>query len=398
MILNKLQSFYPKDRTNRILMTFVLMNAFGFVALSGARGFLVAFLEYIGYSAGMIGAIVSLTAAFGIAGQFLFGFLCDKFGRIKPFYFVLMIAMLVSVFLIYAVRPPIEMMFVAFAIMGLSIPTCIQLVDSWILESGEAIKQRYGVARSASSFGWATGLLVLGSLVVAFGYEVLPLVSLIFVSIAFMLAYRQPDAAKAKHEKKISLASIKELFKNYRYIHLLVTTFMIYGVISAEWILNGVKAAQLATPVLFGFFFGILAMAEVPFFAVFQRIQARFKLEHIFIFGMSMYVVRITLMGLAPNIWVMMLIAFTNAFAYAPCYICTKLLIDAEIPPHLKTTGQLIAAAVFTGLSGIIFPVAIGLIVDAFGLNIAFFALAAFVTLPLTSAVIYSKLPKQSVA
>jgi len=376
-------------------MTFVFMNVFGFFALSGARGFLVAFLEHIGYSASMIGVTVSITAAFGIAGQFIFGFLCDKFGRIKPFYFVLMLAMLVSMFIVYILRPPIEWMFIAFAIMGVSIPTCIQLVDSWILESGEAIKQRYGVARGASSFGWATGLLVLGSFVVAFGYEVLPVVSLAFVTIAFALAYRQPDAKKAKHEKNISIKSIKELFANYRYIHLLLTTFMIYGVISAEWLLNGVKAAQLATPVLFGIFFGILAMAEVPFFAVFQRIRQRFKLEHIFIFGIAMYVLRITLMGLAPNIWVMMLIALTNAFAYAPCYICTKLLIDAEIPQHLKTTGQLIAAAVFSGLSGIIFPLAIGVIVDAFGLNIAFFALAAFVVLPLISAVIYNRLPKQ---
>jgi len=376
-------------------MTFVLMNAFGFFALSGARGFLVAFLEYIGYSASMIGAVVSLSAAFGIAGQFLFGFLCDKFGRIKPFYFVLMLATLVSVFLIYIVRPPIEVMFIAFAIMGVSVSTCVQLVDSWILESGEAIKQRYGVARGASSFGWATGLMVLGSFIVAFGYEVLPIVSLVFVMIAFALAYSQPDAKKSKSDKKISIKSVKELFANYRYIHLLITTFMIYGVISAEWILNGIKAAQLTTPVLFGVFFGILAMSEAPFFTVFQRMGRRFRLEYIFIFGIAMYVVRITLMGLAPNIWVMMLIAFTNAIAYAPCYICTKLLIDAEIPQHLKTTGQLIAAAVFTGISGIIFPVAMGFIVDAFGLNFAFFALAAFAVLPFISAIIFSKLPNR---
>jgi len=371
---------------------FVLMNVFGFFALSGARGFIVAFLEYVGYSAGVIGAFISVMAAFGIAGQFAIGFLCDKYGRIKPFYFLLMTMVVVSGFVIYYVRPPIWIMFAAFALLGATLVTCIQLVDSWVLESGDTLKQAYGKARGAGSFGWAIGLISLGPVIAIFGFYALPVMSLIFTLIAFSIAIKLPDAKKTKHGKTITVRSLKELFANYRYIHLLLTTFMIFGVVSAEWVLNGIKAAQLGTPVTFGIFSGTMAFVEVPFFALFGRIQRRFKLTHIFVFGASVYIVRIALMGLAPSIGVMTLIGMTNAFAYAPCYISAKFLLDKEIPQHLKTTGQLIAAAVFSGLAGIVFPAAIGLVADAVGLTNAFFILAGFAVVPFALALIFANM------
>ena len=392
MIYTKLRSLYPRGSTRRVMLMFILMNIFGFFALSGVRGFIIAFLEYMGYSASVIGAVISVMAAFGIAGSFIIGFLCDRLGRIKPFYFLLMTLVLAASFVIYFAQPPIVGMFAAFALLGASLVTCVQLMDSWVLESGEACKQAYGHARGAGAFGWALGLLILGVVIAEFGYWALPIVSLIFMAITFFIAYRQPDAKKVKRGKIITISTLKELFTNYRYIHLLLTTFMMFGMVSAEWVLNGIKAAQLGTPVTFGLFSGTLAMVEVPFFAMFQHIHRRFKLTHIFVFGASIYIVRITLMGLAPSIGVMTLIGLTNAIAYAPCYICAKLLLDAEIPEHLKTTGQLIAAAVFAGLAGIIFPLAIGLVVDAVGLDASFFILAGFAVVPFTLALIFANL------
>ncbi|MCL2616292.1 MAG: MFS transporter [Defluviitaleaceae bacterium] len=397
MTLSRLQSLYPKGSTRRIMLMFILMNMFGFVVIAGSRGYIVAFLEYVGYSASMIGAVVSVMAGFGILGQFVIGYLCDKFGRIKPFYFMLMVVVLCASFLIYFVQPPVAVMFVAFALLGTSLVTCAQLVDSWVLESGEECKQAYGQARAAGSFGWAVGLFAMGPLIMAFGYAVLPAVSFVFMMMAFTVARGQPDARKPRMGKALTVASVKELFTNYRYVHLLITTFMIFGVVSAEWVLNGIKAAQLATPVMFGVFSGMMGLAEVPFFIIFQRIRQKFNISHIFVFGIFVYIVRITLMGLAPNVGIMTLIALTNAFAYAPCYICAKMLLDEEIPQHLKTTGQLVAAACFAGLAGIIFPPVIGAIADTFGLDAAFFILAAFAVVPFVLALVFLRLKNRKV-
>ncbi|MCL2618004.1 MAG: MFS transporter [Defluviitaleaceae bacterium] len=388
-MISKLRSLYPEGSSRRIILMFILMNAFGFFALSGPRGFIIAFLEYEGFTAGTIGPMISMMAAFGIIGSFTIGFLCDKIGRIKPFYFVLMVMALFAAFVIYSWRPPPVIMFMAMAVMGMSLMTCVQLVDSWVLESGEAARQAYGKARGAGAFGWALGLMTLGALVSALGYSAMPFISLAFAAIAFGIARKIPDARKTKHGKAISVKSLKELFANYRYIYLLITTFLIFGMVSAEWVLNSIKAAQLGTPVTFGIFAGTMAMIEVPFYALFGRIAKRFKITHIFAFGASVYIVRIALMGLAPSIGIMTLIALTNAFAYAPCYMCTKMLIDAEVPAHLKTTGQLIAAAVFSGLAGIVFPTAIGLIAGAVGLERAFFLLAGFAVVPFVLALIF---------
>ena len=393
MTFSRLRMFYPKSGTQRVLATFALINVFGFVVFSGSRGFIIAFLEHLGYSASVIGAIVAVMAGFGIVGQFVIGFLCDKFGRIKPFYFVLMGIVVCASFVIYFLRLPLWMMFVAFAVLGTSLSTCAQLFDSWVLESGESMKQAYGITRGAGAFGWSVGLLALGPVISVFGFEALPFVVIVSALCAFAAARGQPDARKISQGKSLSIGSVKELFRNRRYILLLVITFLLFGIVSSEWILNGIKATKLGTPVMFGILFGVLGLAEVPFFAAFQKIRRRFKLTHIFVFGISMYIARIALMGLAQSIWVMILIAFTNTITYAPCYICAKMLLDEEIPQHLKTTGQLIAAAVFSGLSGMFFPVVTGQIVDALGLDTAFFVLAVFTVVPFVLALVLAALP-----
>ena len=59
---------------------------------------MIPFLSKLGYSVMERGYILAGTAVIAIVGQFLFGFLCDRFRRIKIFFFIAYLLLTASSF------------------------------------------------------------------------------------------------------------------------------------------------------------------------------------------------------------------------------------------------------------------------------------------------------------
>ena len=380
----------------RTVLVFLFMFGFAYFSISGIRGYMIAFLEYLSYSPATIGALASVMAAAGIVGQFTIGYLCDKKGCLKPFFYLTMTIVVVSSFVIFAIVPPVGMLFVFFAIVGSSHGTCLALSDSWVMESRDGLRGYYGAVRGAGSIGWSLGLLIYGLTVAAFGFASIPILAVFTAIIAYILGRGLPDVQKTS-SKVVTLSTLKELGKNFKYVYLVVTVLLAFTVIQADWVLNSMKAAQLGTPASIGIFMFVQTSSEVPFFFIFRRLQRRFDVSKIFAFGVFVYLVRIGMMRAAPDIWTMTLVAITNSICFAPAHISSRLMFDRQCPDHLKTAGQLIANAICAGLGGIIAPLAFGHIVGAVGLDYSAYILMAFSTIPLVMALIYIKLQNKPI-
>lgn len=395
MLLSRLRASYTRGSPRYTVLLFIITFAFSYFSISGVRGYMIAFLEYMSFSPSLIGAFASVVAAAGIAGKFVIGYLCDKMGCIKPFFYLTMAVVCISSFVIFGLAPHIAVMFLFFAISGTSHGTCLALSDSWILEAREDIRRSYGAVRGAGSLGWSLGLLLYGAAIAAFGFIALPVMAIFTAAISFVSGRKLPDVQKS-HSKVITIGTLKELLKNFRYVYLVVVFLLTAFVIQADWVLNSIKAAQLGTPASIGVFLFVQAFCEVPFFFIFRWIQRRFKVSHLFAFGVFVYLIRIGLMRAAPDIGTMTIVAVTNSISFAPVHISSRLLFDAESPAHLKTAGQLIANAICVGLGGIIAPLVFGNIIASVGLDYASYILMAFTIIPLILAISFTRIPARN--
>lgn len=389
--------FWLRNSESRTVLLFISAFMFAYFSVAGVRGYMIAFLEYLQHSPTTIGMIASIMAAAGIIGQSVVGYLCDKKGAVKPFFFITLAIVAVASFAVFALTPTnILLLVVFFAIVGSSQGTCLALSDSWILESKDGLRSYYGTIRGAGSVGWSLGLLSYGLAVAAFGFEAIPFLGLVTAIIAFSLGRRLPDVHKATSSTPINIGTLMELAHNYRYVYLVVTVLLTAFVIQADWVLNSMKSAQLGTPASLGLFLFVQASSEVPFFLIFKRLQNRIDVSKLFAFGMFVYIVRIGLMRIAPDITTMTFIAITNSISFAPVHISSRLLFDSQSPSHLKTAGQLIANAICVGIGGITAPLIFGSIIATIGLNQASYILMAVALIPLMMAIIYIKLHKKT--
>ena len=151
-------------------LLFRIIYFFLFFGVSTIGGMLIPFLQYKGFDPIEIGSLISLYTLMGLVGLFSIGYFCDKLKTIKK--------VLLPSIIITTITGPISVIFskglifyIVFFLMGLFSAMLGSLCDSWVMESDENIKVKFGAIRAFGSIGWAFGVLSVGFIISNFGYK-----------------------------------------------------------------------------------------------------------------------------------------------------------------------------------------------------------------------------------
>lgn len=370
---------------------YCVMNFLAFFAISMVNTQLIPFLTAVGYDVVTRGYLLAADAVVAIIGQFGFGYLCDKYKKIKPFFALAFALMLVSgVLLFWQSRQLIWYHLCCVALSGGMVKVIMGLNETWMLE---ADSEHYGVLRSFGALGLTIGSPIAGMLSDTFGYAAL-IITLSAVSVlCFIMIKMVSDVQKSR--ESIHLSSLSKLFTNVPYLLLVLIYLLIYMIGTADQYVVVDKMLDLGEGrAMVGIKWALQAFMEVPLFLMAGKILHYFRPATLLIFGTVMYAVKFALYAYVQNGWWIVAVASMQFVTLPIIMLTSKVLIKAETPKELSSSAQMFAMAVFIGVSGLVTPLITSILSDAFGYDMTLYLVSGFSLVPLMVIACYLHISK----
>jgi len=373
------------SQNNRLMIRFMAVFLIAYIGFTLPYTQIIPYLNHVGYTASQRGVILAGMSLVGIFGQFLFGYLSDKYHIVKKFYYLTMIALVVISGSVYAVSGNlIYYHLITVALTGGLFQIVVSLLDAWVLEINPYLILHYGKIRAFGALGWAIGAPITAWIVNALGYDKLGLAYVVITLLTFALSWTLKDAIKIPRKEGLHLHDVKKLLLRKEYLVLVAILFLINVISSADMytvidkmLILGATNAQVSMK------WSVQAILELPLFFLGARLLIRFGGKRLLLFATAMYFFRF--LGYAWASTPYLLIAFSGfqLVTFPLINVSSKVLIAGESPDHLRSTGLLFATSMSFSLSSFIVPLVFGFVVERFGANatligIAFSALIPF--------------------
>jgi MFS family permease len=354
------------------------------------------FLSKLGYNSMQRGILLSSYAATTIILQMLFGFLSDKYHTVKKFMVVVLMIYAASAYLFYNKETQFfiyHMIVIAFS--GGLINTSCGLCDTWILKRDKHLRKQFSFIKAFGSIGWAIGSIILSSIISRFGYKGVSSGILILCTISLGIMYFIKDVNK-NHSvtvQKVQLSDLKELILDRKYSLLVIILFFMYCVIITNNTAVVDKMLELgANDSEIGYKWSIQSVIEIPtylFGAYFLR-----KYNHYFLLKVSAIALTIQfiLFGMSTSITQIVILSVLQILTTPLLIITSKTLIYDLTSEKMKSTGQLLALSIFTGLSSLLVPTCAGIITRYFNVNTTLFIAASLSAISLVLINILKKI------
>ncbi|MCI8539918.1 MAG: MFS transporter [Erysipelotrichaceae bacterium] len=369
------------------------LNFLSFFAISLVNTQMIPYLSTLGYDVVQRGYLLAANACIAIIGQFLFGYLCDRFRHIKPFFTLAYVLFLLSGLMLFWMSNQLFWYhLVSAALSGGMVKVIMGLNETWMLE---ADGEHYGVLRCFGALGLTLGSPFAGWLSDAFGYGAL-MISLAVVSgLNFLFIYLVRDVQK--QAGTIHLSSLQQLVKNRPYLLLVLIYLLVYMIGTADQYVVVDKMLELgASRAVVGFKWALQSFMEVPLFLFAGKLLKRFQPKVLLVFGTVMYGIKFALYAFLQNEWAIVAAASLQLVTLPIILLTSKVLIQAVTPKQLCSSAQMFAMGIFIGVSGLITPLITSNLAAALGYDATLYLVAAFISAPLFVIWLYLRVMRQA--
>ncbi len=346
----------------------------------------IPYLNYLGYDARQRSLILSALALLSIIGQILIGFISDKYRTVKKISLIIIVLWSISSFFLYNYNEQLFLYHFIFLVLAGSLQNIqVDLNDSWAMQSGSEIRDKFSLIKGFQSFGFVSGTILTSILITSFGYSSLSIIILLFGIVLLSVALFIDDRKSIGVQNKIKIRDVGILLQSKTYILALLmfmclfTITQIHAIAIAEKILYlGGNEVHIAMRVVIAV--GLEAVAYL-FCDRLYKTLGPFKLLFISAIG---YILMYSLFIFAYTPWMMVAFAGLQMFCVPPFIVSMKHLVFDLSPSQLKTTGQLFVTATMVGISGTLTPIMLGYLTYNYSVNhglasAIFFALLAIV-------------------
>lgn len=320
----------------------------------------IPYLTQIGYDSIERGYIMSFYAVVAVLGQFVAGYLSDKYKSVKRFFIYSTFVLIVTSFLTFTLQD--KNFLVHLILMGNTIGFIRiigNLLETWIIEV-DGLYPYFGSIRSLGSVGWAVSSLLSGIIIVNKGYTFMLWVSLLLNVLVVFFSFRLEDANKST-DTKVNLSDVKALFLNKRYVLLLIVYCFVYVVYNADNVsVTDLMLTMGATEGDIGQKWFVQAVLELPMLFMGAYFIRRFGAKKLMIFGSFMLGLRFVLYALFPSPNSVILISSLQGLSFPFLLMTQKELVLKETPAAVRSTGQMVSVALTSGFSAIISPIISG--------------------------------------
>ncbi|CAM3665174.1 MFS transporter [Erysipelothrix urinaevulpis] len=330
---------------------------------------IVPFLISVGYTSAQRGYLVAAYAAFSMLGQVVFGYLSDKHGSIKRF--VVLLTYLTAIAGILNFNYDHVNFMYHFFVLSVTVGSTrivANLFETWVLEVDE-LHHDFSYLRSFGSLGWAIASLLSGYLVLKYGYNILGYSSAILGLLLVWLASKATDASKEERES-LKMSDLKLLLKNKNYILLIVVYFFVYLIYNTDPLIVTEYMFELGGDAqAVGLRVFVQAMSEIPILYVGARLFRKRSPQKLLRIALLILCVRFILIGLSSHTWMIIALSLLQAITFPIILITQKYLVFAQVPEHLRSSGQMVAVSLSIGLSSVLAPLVSNALITMFSLS-----------------------------
>jgi len=374
--------------SRRLHIQFMVVFLFAYITYAVSYTQMLPFLSNLGYSSSQRGLILSGTAIAGMIGQFLFGYLCDKYKTVKKMFYVTSILYIFFVYFAYSItQQAFYFHLITISLVGGFFRIVAGLLDSWTIERDPVLQKNYGIIRAFGSIGWIIGSSLTVWILSNSSYGQLSWVVTLMSLVTLGIGYRLGDAQKVAHLAPVKMADISKLLRQKQYIVLVLILTIVsialnadaYIVVDKILALGG-NAADVSNKWV------IQALFELPLFFLGRFLYRRYSAKSLLMVGIFMFMIRCFLSAMATSPFQLVMIASTQMVTFPFILLSSKVLINNESPDHLKSSGQLLGLAMYTGVSALLAPLMAGFLIDGIGVDqtLIFFGLICLIPLGLS--------------
>ncbi|WP_139488035.1 MFS transporter [Brevibacillus dissolubilis] len=338
---------------------------FYFSLLAMFISFLPVYLSAQGFSATQIGAVIGTGAFIGILSQPLWGFISDKGKTIKKVLILMLAISVVVGTLLFRSSGFFTLYLLAGLMYFFYLPTD-PLTESLNYQLAQKEKVSFGAVRTFGAIGYATTSLMAGYIASAFGITILGWMYLAFGLLTVLLAWRLPDVPTVS--KPVAFSSLAAFFKHSRAVRFFIVVLLMALPHRMNDIFLGVYIQSIGgTTGQVGLAWFISAASEALFFAWSARFLRSGRELNLIIIAAGLYALRYIATALAPGPEWVAFLQLLQGVTFVIFYTAAIQYLYGIIPEEWKSTGQMVLAVLFFGVSGIVGSFVGGWIFDTFG-------------------------------
>ncbi|GAA0732185.1 MFS transporter [Clostridium oceanicum] len=363
-------------------------------------GFLLPYMKHMNLSNSYIGIITAIMTVSGILGQVITGYLCDVNRTIKKIFILWEIILTILVIIFSIVNRNLYYLVVLLFLIGFVQSALCSLIDSWIIEKSEEIKNKFGPIRAYGSIGAGIASILFGYLTDKYGWNSIfiayPIIMLILIMITFKMKDVNKNLKNAEEKKcaqnKITMEDIKLLFSNTRYVYLIFIFLILYmslKVITMFSVLN-IKSISEENW-YFGVYTFITAFSEIPIFIYSPKIMKKVNSYYLLIFASLFFIIRIIMVATSRNVYTIIASGIFHMTTFSFIALSSKYLIDEVSPENLKTTSQMVAMAIYLSLGDSISSLISGIMSDFIGTSNTLFVFCGLCVIAFIMSIRYNK-------
>ncbi len=357
-----------------------ICNFLVFTTIAVVQSQMIPFMKAIGYNSFQQALILASGALVAIFGQFIFGYLCDRYHQMRRFFSIAYIAYLLGASGMFWFVS--NWFFYHLFMIGFSsglVRILMGLNETWMFEIDP---DHYGALRACGALGLSIGSLFFGYFLTIINYQDLIYFLLGFGIFTVILVHFCKDI---KNENKhFDKEGLKKLLKNPSYLLLVFILLLIYMAGSADQYTVVNKLLAVGGDVTdVGWKWGIQSFAEIPIFFLGNWFLQRFRTKQILKFAIFMYALKFFLYAFLQTPLLLVGCALLQFVTLPLILLTSKFLIHDVTDENVGNSAQMFAMAIFIGGGSLFAPLLSSFFIDQFGYDATLYGISAFCLLPL---------------
>lgn len=337
------------------------------------------YFESIGFTKLQIGAIYSVGPFLSIAANLAVGVLSDRTKSLRRILSLLYLVQIVALALLlpqkeFGIMAGIMAMFYLFQ------TPINSMLDSVSLLAADRMNRSFPSIRMFGSLGYALCAVIFGYLLNVYGSDLTIALTLGVIGVSFILSFFVSDFQATL--KKFEFSGLWILLRKRETVifFLLIMTVSVAHRMNEGFLSVAMREIGADDSVI-GYASLASAISEIPMFFLLARYGHRYRELPLLAIASFTYVIRLGLLSIANEPWMMVALQTMHSLTFAIFYITALRYLQALIPDEYRSSGQAIFAVVWAGLAGLIAGTLGGWLYDAHGLSVVFRTGAVFALL-----------------
>ncbi len=355
-------------------LRFVLYYAASYMATAVYVVFIPIYLNGLGYSRTLVGALLAFGPLVALAAHPAWGLAADRSPSKNRILYVLLLGSAACI-LLFPLSPAWPWVFLCIVLFSAFQSPIIPMSDAIALEHLSRTGRPFGPIRLAGTLGYAVMAVVAGFVARARIGAIFPLYAGMAL-LAFLVATRLPKVGG--HQASGPRVPVRALFRDRGLVVLLAFNFVLQLTLGFYYSFFAIHLKSLgADTTMQGWAIFITSVAEIPFLLYADRILARIGVRWAMAAAGLFLALRWLLFFLVGDPGVIMAVNALHGVTVIVTIYCMATYINTNVPKELRASGQALNAMLCIGAARIIGSVAGGWISDLVGIRRVFLGLSA---------------------